>query len=34
MGDKLIEMIIDAKRNDPETGSFTEFLADYLLAKA
>lgn len=30
--DRLIELIINAKREDPETGSFTEFLADYLLA--
>lgn len=27
----LIDLIIDAKRTDPETGSFTEWLADYLL---
>lgn len=26
----LIDLIIDAKRTDPETGSFTEWLADYL----
>lgn len=30
--DRLIKLIINAKRDDPETGSFTEFLADYLLA--
>ena len=30
--DKLIELIINAKREDPETGSFTEFLADHLIA--
>lgn len=29
--DKLIELIVNAKRADPETGSFTEFLADFLL---
>lgn len=28
---KLIELILDAKRTDPETGSFTEYLADYLI---
>ena len=30
--DRLINLIINAKREDPETGSFTEFLADYLIA--
>ena len=29
--EKLIELILDAKRTDPETGSFTEYLADYLI---
>ena len=29
---KLVDLIIDAKRTDPETGSFTEYLADYLIA--
>ena len=29
--EKLIDLIIDAKRIDPETGSFTEYLADYLI---
>ena len=29
--EKLIELIIDAKRTDPETGSFTEYLADCLI---
>ena len=29
---KLVELIIDAKRTDPETGSFTEYLADYLIS--
>ena len=27
----LINLIINAKRTDPETGSFTEWLADFLL---
>ena len=30
--EKLIGLIIDAKRTDPETGSFTEYLADHLIA--
>ena len=30
--EKLLEIIIDAKRTDPETGSFTEYLADNLIA--
>ena len=30
--EKLIDLILDAKRTDPETGSFTEYLADYLIA--
>ena len=30
--EKLIDLIIDAKRRDPETGSFTEFLADHMIA--
>ncbi len=29
--EKLIDLIIDAKRTDQETGSFTEYLADYLI---
>ena len=29
--DRLINLIINAKHEDPETGSFTEFLADYLI---
>ena len=29
--EKLVELIIDAKRTDPETGSFTEYLADCLI---
>ena len=30
--EKLLDLIIAAKRDDPETGSFTEWLADYLIA--
>ena len=30
--EKLIDLIIDANRTDPETGSFTEYLADHLIA--
>lgn len=30
--EKLIGLIIEAKRTDPETGSFTEYLADHLIA--
>ena len=30
--EKLIDLIVGAKRTDPETGSFTEHLADYLIA--
>lgn len=29
--EKLIDLIVDAKRTDPETGSFTEYLADHLI---
>lgn len=29
--DKLIELIVNAKRDDPETCNFTEFLADFML---
>ena len=29
--EKLIDLIIDAKRTDPETGSFTEYIADCLI---
>lgn len=29
--DRLIELIIEAKKTDPETGSFNDYLADYLL---
>lgn len=29
--EKLIDLIVNAKRADSETGSFTEFLADFLL---
>lgn len=30
--EKLIDLIIDAKRTDPEAGSFTEYLADCLIS--
>ena len=30
--EKLIDLIIDAKRTDPETGSFTEYIADCLIS--
>ena len=29
--EKLIDLIIDAKRTDPEADSFTEYLADFLI---
>ena len=29
--EKLIDLIIDANRTDPEAGSFTEYLADCLI---
>ena len=29
--ERLIDLMIGAKRTEPETGSFTEYLADYLL---
>ena len=29
--EKMIDLIVNAKRTDPETGSFTEWLADFLL---
>ena len=29
--ERLINLMIEAKRTDPETGSFTDYLADYLL---
>lgn len=32
MREKLIDLIIDAKLTAPETGSFIEWLADYLIA--
>ena len=31
MRKKLIDLIIEAKRTDPETGQFTEYLTDYLI---
>ena len=30
--EKLIDLILDAKRTDPETGSFAEYLAGQLIA--
>ena len=30
--EKLVELIIDAKRTDPKTGSFAEYLADHLIS--
>ncbi len=30
--ERLVELIINAKRDDPEDGSFVDYLADYLLA--
>ena len=30
--EKLIDLIIDTKRTDPETDSFTEYLADHLIS--
>ena len=30
--ERLIDLIIETKRTDPETGSFTEYLADYLIS--
>ena len=29
--ERLIDLMIEAKKADPETGSFTDYLADYLL---
>ena len=29
--ERLVELMIEAKRTDPETGSFTDYLADYLI---
>ena len=29
--ERLIDLMIEAKRTEPETGSFAEHLADYLL---
>lgn len=29
--ERLIDLMIEAKRTEPETGSFSEYLADYLL---
>ena len=30
--EKLVDLVIDAKRTDPETGSFAEYLADHLIS--
>ena len=30
--ERLIDLMIEAKRTDPETGSFADYLADYLLS--
>ena len=30
--ERLIDLIVNAKKTDPERGSFTEYLADYLLS--
>ena len=29
--ERVIDLMIEAKRTEPETGSFTDYLADYLL---
>ena len=29
--ERLVDLMIQAKRTDPKTGSFTDYLADYLL---
>lgn len=29
--ERLIDLMIEAKKTDPEAGSFTDYLADYLL---
>ena len=29
--ERLIDLMIEAKKTEPETGSFTDYLADYLL---
>ena len=29
--ERLIDLMIEAKKTEPETGGFTEYLADYLL---
>ena len=29
--ERLIDLIIESKKTDPETGSFTDYLADYLI---
>ena len=30
--EKLVDLVLDAKRTDPETGSFAEYLADHLIS--
>ena len=30
--ERLIDLMIEAKKTDPKAGSFTDYLADYLLA--
>lgn len=30
--EKLLDLIIDAKRTDPETGSFSDYLVEYLVS--
>lgn len=29
--ERLIDLMIEAKKTEPETGSFTDYFADYLL---
>lgn len=29
--ERLIDLMVEAKRTEPEAGSFTDYLADYLL---
>lgn len=31
--EKMVSLIVQAKAEDPETGSFTEFLAGFLLMR-
>ena len=32
--ERLIDLMIEAKKTEPETGSFTEYLADYEAERA